>query len=226
MKKVIYTAIFGNYDNLEEPKFIPQGFDFICFTDCDFEKTSTIWKIKKVTPIYSDPTRNARRYKVLAHRYLHMYDISIWIDGNKFITGDVNDYEKFLGEKSFATFDHTKCWDKRNCVFEEANAIFSLGNAPGKTFKDNPMVISNQIERYIKEGYPKNNGLLFSSTLVRKHNEKDCVKVMEDWWTEIKYGSRRDQLSFNYVAWKNNFDFCYLPGDGRDDGYVKQISHK
>ena len=33
MKKVIYTAIFGDYDNLVEPYYIPDGFDFICFTD-------------------------------------------------------------------------------------------------------------------------------------------------------------------------------------------------
>ena len=38
--------------------------------------------------------------------------------------------------------------------------------------------------------------------ILRRHNEKDCVRVMEDWWTEIKYGSKRDQLSFNYVDGK------------------------
>ena len=38
--------------------------------------------------------------------------------------------------------------------------------------------------------------------ILRRHNEKDCIRVMEDWWTEIKYGSKRDQLSFNYVLGK------------------------
>jgi hypothetical protein len=45
---------------------------------------------------------------------------------------------------------------------------------------------------------------------------------MEDWWTEIKYGSRRDQLSFNYVAWKNNLKFNYIEGDSRDNKYFKR----
>ena len=45
---------------------------------------------------------------------------------------------------------------------------------------------------------------------------------MEDWWTEIKYGSRRDQLSFNYIAWKNNFKFNYLEGDSRKNEYFLQ----
>ena len=35
----------------------------------------------------------------------------------------------------------------------------------------------------------------------------DVIKVMEDWWLELKYGSKRDQLSFNYTAWKNSFNF-------------------
>ena len=227
MKKVIYTAIFGDYDNLHEPEFIPEGFDFICFTDCDFKKNDTIWNIKKVTPIYSDSTRNARKYKILAHRYLPQYDFSIWIDGNKIIVGDANSYIDMLGNKTFATFDHTKCFDKRNCVYEEAQAIFQLGNNDPNNWKDNPQTIIQQIEKYQSEDYPEKNGLVFTSNLVRMHNDKSCISAMEHWWTELKYGSKRDQLSFNYVAWKNNFKFNYLPGDGRDDGYVKQvIGHK
>ena len=42
---------------------------------------------------------------------------------------------------------------------------------------------------------------------------------MEDWWTEIKYGSKRDQLSFNYVAWKNKTKFNYMDGDSRNNQY-------
>ena len=55
--------------------------------------------------------------------------------------------------------------------------------------------------------------------LFRRHNEKDCIKTMEDWWTEIKHNSKRDQLSFNYVAWKNNFKYNYLDGDVRTNHY-------
>ena len=97
-----------------------------------------------------------------------------------------------------------KCFDKRDCVYQEANAIFKLGQEPGKTFKDNPYVIKEQMERYIADGYPQNNGLAFTCGVVRKHNEPTTINVMEDWWTEIKYGSKRDQLSFDYVAWKTS----------------------
>ena len=31
--KVVYTAIIGGYDNLIEPSFKPDGWDFVCFTN-------------------------------------------------------------------------------------------------------------------------------------------------------------------------------------------------
>ena len=67
-KKVIYTAIFGDYDNLHIPEFVPDGFDFICFTDGNLK--SDFWDVKKVLPLYEDSTRNARKYKILTHRFL------------------------------------------------------------------------------------------------------------------------------------------------------------
>ena len=45
---------------------------------------------------------------------------------------------------------------------------------------------------------------------------------MENWWTEIKYNSKRDQLSFNYVAWKHKVKFNYIEGDSRDNQYFKR----
>ena len=34
---------------------------------------------------------------------------------------------------------------------------------------------------------------------------------MEDWFEEVKNGSHRDQLSFNYVSWKNeNIKVAYI----------------
>ena len=48
------------------------------------------------------------------------------------------------------------------------------------------------------------------------------MKAMEDWWTEIKYGSKRDQLSFNYVAWKNDLKFNYIDGDSRKNEYFER----
>jgi hypothetical protein len=223
MRVVVYTAIIGGYDTLNEPLVKPDGVDFVCFTDREME--SETWEIRKVTPLYEDSTRTARKYKVLPHRWFPEYDYSIWIDGNKIIEGNILDYISQLGKGNLSLFDHTKCFDKRNCVYQEAAAIFRLGQEPGKTYKDNPLTIKSQMERYLSEGYPQNNGLAFTCVVVRKHNDVDTVNLMEHWWTEIKYGSKRDQLSFDYVAWKNNYSFNYLYGDGRNDGIITHTNH-
>lgn len=225
MKKVIYTTIIGKYDILEEPSFIPEGYDFICFTDQKINKPNSIWEIRQVLPLYKDNTRTARKYKILPHRFLPEYDISIWTDGNELVVGDINKLqEKYLKDKNMAIYNHMSCWDKRDCVYEEAKAIFNLGNQ-NNNWKDDPLIITKQMERYVSEQYPPNGGLIVSGVMFRKHNKKDVIDCMETWWTELKYGSRRDQLSFNYAAWKCNTQFNWINQDIRDDGYVLEVKH-
>ena len=233
MNKVIYTAIFGGYDYLEIPKYIPKGFDFVCFTDTDFK--SDFWEVRKVLPLYKDSTRNARKYKLLPHRYLKEYDISIWMDGNFLIRGDVNELVgKYLSDRNFACHDHKNCQlDPRGCVYQEAEAILRFGEINMKknpkrgmlNYKDNPELIQRQMGRYMDNHYPRNNGLIVSGILLRKHNEEDVKVTMEKWWEELKYGSKRDQLSFDYSAWKTDLKFNYISGDIRNNKYFHLLSH-
>ena len=64
-----------------------------------------------------------------------------------------------------------------------------------------------------------------SGILLRKLNELDVVETMEMWWEELKYNSKRDQLSFDYVAWKSNFKFKYMEGDIRNNTYFYLLPH-
>ena len=139
-----------------------------------------------------------------------------------YVVGNIDELiEKYLSDSNIAFFDHNKNrMDPRDCIYDEYNAIMNLGkNDPNQNFKDNPQVMYDQVKRYQDEGYPSHNGLITGMVILRRHNEKDCIRVMEDWWTEIKYGSKRDQLSFNYVAWKNNTKFNYMDGDSRNNEY-------
>jgi hypothetical protein len=225
MKIVVYTSIFGGYDELIDDQFQMEGVDFICFSDRNIE--SKTWNVIKSVPIYNDSNRNAKKYKILPHRYLSEYDYSVWIDGNFKVISDIRD----LCNVNYAVYDHMQCFDKRNCIYDEANAILNFGkihsqNTPErgiKNWKDNPTTIINQINKYISDGYPHQNGLSSNAIIFRNHNNSDVIKTMEDWWLEIKYGSRRDQLSFNYVAWKNKFNFVYLQGDSRNNEYFVSV---
>ena len=223
MKIVVYTSIFGGYDKLHENQYKMDGVDYLCFTDSDIK--SDTWDIIKSIPIYNDPNRNAKKYKVLPHRYLSEYDYSIWIDGNILIVDDIRELVKI---HKYQVFDHNQTIiDARNCIYEEYDVIMKLGQKNGGNYKDSPEIMYNQIKRYLNEGYPKNNGLATNPIILRNHNDSEVIKLMEDWWIEIKYGSRRDQLSFDYVVWKNNFKYKFLHGDSRKNQYFLQTGkHK
>lgn len=55
------------------------------------------------------------------------------------------------------------------------------------------------------------NGLVDTGFMVRELHDERVKKVMETWWSKVLNGSRRDQLSFNYACWKN--DFIYDTSD-------------
>ena len=222
MKIAVYTSIFGGYDILHENQYKMDGVDYLCFTDSDLK--SDTWKIIKSTPIYKDSNRNAKKYKILPHRYLKNYDYSVWIDGNILIINDIRDLVK---QHKYQVFDHNKTiLDPRDCIYQEYNAIIQLGQQNGN-YKDDPQVMHKQVNRYLKEGYPPNNGLATNPILLRNHNDIEIIKNMEDWWVEIKHNSKRDQLSFNYISWKNKFNFTYLEGDSRKNKYFLQTGrHK
>ena len=226
-KVVIYTAIFGGFDELLEPEYIPEGCDFVCFTDSTHFK-SDVWDIRVVTPYYEQPVRNSRYYKTKPHVFFPDYEISLWIDGTIIVKNDIhyliNDH---LSDANMACFNHN--WtvlDPHDCAYYSAEYILHLGEknynknkSPDrsieKSYKDNPDLIRKQMVKYRNEGYPEHFGHVISGIVFRRHNEQDCINVMKTWWEEIKYHSHLCQLSLGYSFWKNDFKWNWLPGDIR-----------
>lgn len=225
-RKVIYTAIFGGKDKLIEPEFIPKDFDFFCFTDSNLK--SDVWQIKKVKKFMEDPVRCARKIKILPHRYLPEYDISIWVDGNMQVRGDINQIIKnYLDKNDLAIYDHKKLVDdSRDCIYEEADVLTQMAEKGGKKYKDDPEIIKKQVKRYRNEGYPEHNGLISSMVIARRHNSSEVIKLMEFWWSELKQNSRRDQLSFDYAVWKKKTKYIYIEGDSRKNKYFLRLPHQ
>lgn len=213
-KLVVYTAIMGEYDGLiPQPQY--EGVDYVCFTDVNL--SSNTWKIIKVQkPIENDNTRSARFFKILAHRHLGVYEKSIYIDGNFLLLQDPRPLvNNILSKSSLAFFDHNKVDDARNCAFAEYEAILKIGKETGK-FKDEPELMRKLIEYMRSEGFPEDSGLISSGVLIRNHNDREVVALMEDWWQLVKNFSKRDQLSFDFALWRNKFtNFALLEGDIR-----------
>jgi len=183
-----------------------------------------VWDVRVVEGYAEDATRSSRMHKILPHQFLSAYDVSIFIDGNYILTKDIRQLlDEELGDEVMLTFDHNQCSDAWDCVYTELDMLLSIGEKAG-TYKDDPAQMKAQIAGYLKEGYPEHNGLIFSACLIRRHNDPKVIQVMEDWWTEVRTKSKRDQLSFNYVAWKNQFKFKVLNGDLRSHEYLFMLA--
>ncbi len=213
-KTVVYTAIFG-----DQVKLYPQpeleGIDYICFSDRPHQAKG--WKVVECKPMFdSDPIRNNRYYKLHPHLFLKDYDQSIYIDGNFVILDSpLPMMKKRLKSEHMLVFNHlhTKT-DPRDCIYDEHEAIIKLYQEK-KILKDDLGAMSRLIDYCHSKGYPKHNGLVKGGVLIRKHLEPEVIHLMERWWYFVKNYSKRDQLSFNFVAWEQEFKFGFLPGDIR-----------
>ena len=149
-----------------------------------------------------DNIRLARKIKVLGHEILKKYDVTVWLDGASYIRKSIYQFlQKYcdLERHALIGFRH----NFRDCIYEEALECI-------KVKKDSEETVKKQMDKYCHLKYPKYYGLIESTILIRNFNDEQLNKVMNDWLLEICNYSYRDQLSFNYVAWKNNFKFDLL----------------
>lgn len=199
---VVYTAITNAYDVIRTPPKACRGVaSFVAYLDRPAQFSG--WEVREACKQFSDPSRNAKMHKILPHVYLGDVQYSLWIDGSVEIKEGfaADDFiSKYLADVDFAVFRHRK----RTCIYQEAKACIEQG-------KDSPEIIRRQVDRYFEEGYPANAGLAECTVLLRRHTAQ--VKQFDEMWHgEIVANSKRDQLSFNYVARKTGFRFNYISG--------------
>ena len=214
-KGVVYSAITGGYDEVKEPEYVNPDLDYILFTDNPNVK-SDVWDIRLISKEDGlDDTRISKKIKILGHQYLEDYDFSIWVDGKLLIKNDLYDFVlNYRGREPFLCFNHYE----NDCIYQEKELCMLLK-------KDDPDVMNAQVERYRKEGYPEHNGLIEGALLVRELKNERVIKVMETWWQEVLHGSKRDQLSFNYACWKNDFVYDSTELFIYENNYVASYEH-
>lgn len=213
-RMVIYTAIAGDYDNLREPSYVDPYCDYICYTD-NYNLKSKIWEIRPLPDWNGDFNRSAKQVKILPHKFLPEYQWSIWVDGAFEIQGNLRALLNTYALNSyFLSFMHYR----RNSVYKEAEILAKAGF-------DDKNLIAKQIIKYKAEGYPDCNELIAGGVLFRKHQEDAVFRLMEAWWNEIEEYSRRDQISFNYCAWKKRMIFDMIDENIYENKYLKSFPH-
>ena len=208
-KVAVYTAIFGGYDELKEPEYLSPVCDYYIFTDREIPKDSA-WKkidISSCKELYGmDAYHKAKYVKIFPNRFFETYDYSIWVDGTTTIVADLYSFIDRLEEKAIGMFDNPV----HDCIYTEANFLIYYGRVQED-------MIRKQISFYMNEGYPRHNGMFECTVIARKHCDKECIFLMEEWWKQITAFTMRDQISFPFVLWKNNArDNVIVIGENRN----------
>lgn len=204
---IVYTALIGKYDKLlPVPAHRPKDSRFVCFSDIPVVADG--WEVRPITRKFNDPTREARWYKTHPHELFPKVRRSLWLDAN--FTWRI-DPEPIFGQlqADMACFEH----DSRSCIYQELLACLERS-------KDTPELMRKQVARYRSAGYPANNGLWMTFAVFRNHTPA-VIRLCNAWWAEIAAGSRRDQLSLPYVAWRSRTPVDRLSGELRDTYFEK-----
>lgn len=183
MNKVIYTALFSQYEELKEPRIITPGWKYICYTDQPL--ISKTWEIVKVDLNGTNPQLLARYYKIM--EWVD-WEKSIWVDASFVIDTNLDDWWSTYFKAGLSAPRHP--W--RQCVYEEILAcIIGLRGDKAK--------IQEQDKQYKAEGVPKNQGIIASGLLMRENTER-VIELCEAWWKELVKHSIRDQVAFAKVS--------------------------
>lgn len=212
----IYTALTGDYDNVQEVLYKEDGVDYILFTNNPNLKSKT-WKVVLVDSEL-DNVLLSREIKMLPHKYLGTeYDASIYIDANAVIYGELSQLVNYLHDgKTFAVSRHRE----RSMVSEELDTLVAMNRISAD-------VATNQYQQYISEGFVDNMPLLECGLLVRKHSDKKLQHLMALWFCEFANKIRRDQISLLPCIQKLNFDnFAIMDGWVWHNQYFRIQRHK
>tara|TARA_B110000438_G_scaffold242538_1_gene242136 strand:- start:1243 stop:2001 length:759 start_codon:yes stop_codon:yes gene_type:complete len=200
-KVIIYTGLFDDYDKLSKPIFINENIEYICFTNSKKLK-SKHWKIIFINEEGSGSYLN-RKVKMLPHIYLKEYKRSIYIDANVVLICNPYKLWLYLTNNNFILFEHPN----KHTFLDEIKINYKNKNIN--------KIIYNQLfldhSNYIFFNILSMDIISVNRILVRNHNSKDVIKLMECWWHDFsKLKINRDQIILPYLLVKKNFEVKIL----------------
>jgi glycosyltransferase involved in cell wall biosynthesis len=193
---VVYTAIFGGYDELRDPRERIPGVRYVCFTDNPWLK-SNVWDVRYCRPT-GDPLLQAKRYKILCHEAVNC-DVSLWIDARIELYGLRNALQGLTAD--IALLPHPR----RNCIYAEASHCKTVR-------RGDPSRIDAAIARYRAEGHPEGYGLWLGGLILRRHTTS-TIAFNREWWREVSMGTSRDQIVLPVVLRRLGIPFETLSHD-------------
>lgn len=191
-KYVIYTACIGGYDDIAQPQYVCDQFDYILFADCAKSNKCGVWNVVAPKIEGLSPILLARYIKTHPHELLPQYDAWIWVDSNitfsdSFICERFKNWMNSLA--IIAACPHPATDD----VYEHIYEMCYRG-------VEHDLACLRAMRYLYNNKYPDHHGLSETGIIFRK-NDPQIATFDEQWWWHIQHISRRDQFSFNYVLY-------------------------
>lgn len=214
-KVLLYTSIFGAYDELREIPAQTIAHDTRCYTDQGFE--SATWQVAKMRLKYDGDTMLTSRYYKIAP-VISGYEFCVYVDGSFQISNPA--FLEFmldsLSSHNIVLFKHP--W--RDCAYDEADVCATIP-------KYNHEGITAQKDRYGREGLPKHYGLWACGCFAFR-NDRRSLKFRSAWWRELERTSTMDQISLPYILRKRRFEkhVKTIDRDIYNNEYLTYVGHK
>jgi len=202
-KFVVYTVLTGGKEAVRNPfQDDYSGYEKICFTD-NPNLQSKDWSVVLMDNHSLGAERESRRPKLLPHKFLSDFECSLYIDNTVDLKVDPLEIRKhYLKDKcSLFAFKHPS----RDCAYDEGEVVINLG------YEDESRV-REQLDFYQSQGFPKNQGLIAGTMMLRNHLDDKLIELTEEWFNHVLRYSKRDQIALPYIAWKKNFEYSLFEG--------------
>ena len=200
-KVIVYSCMIGNYDNVTS--FNKQrGYDYILFTDQNIKNTNwTIFPIPdEVLKLNVSDIKKQRYMKIHPHKFFKNYDLSLYIDPNYEITGDLDDYLiNTLNPLDHIYIPHLQFGKGMKQAIDKAI----------EKKLDDVTLLKHVMNRYNQSKLLDKTGIVNAGLIIRKHHTEDCIKLMERWWEEVRDYSHVDNFAFDYAGYMTGVRYLY-----------------
>jgi hypothetical protein len=206
MKIAVYTARIGKTDRLREPSYVTPGVGYYCASDQPVE--SKVWRRIEVEP-GDDSAMTARLWKLKIHEVARA-DFTVWQDCRFSLEIDPAIFAPLLMRHDLLVMPHPWCPSLR----DEAQEIGNRGLV-------NADLLEEQLDTYREAGFAVDQHPHSSTGLLVRRSDRRTMRFNNRWVEEVeRWGHSRDQMSFDFVAWKNGMRVGYLQGGYRANPYA------
>lgn len=199
----VYSTVFGYCDPIchDITRMVDNAADSLFFTDVKWPRHYKGWTIVYMPNIFMfqktcrDPPQTMSRItKLMPCEFLSMYTSTLYIDNNIIIKHNVSKLIRdMLKKKEWGVPRH----GKRNCAYKEIKKCIDIR-------KDDPKYLHMQETAYRRAGLPRFAGLA-ECPVISRMNIRRVAGICRQWWIETNKYSKRDQISFAFVAWKHKY---------------------